>query len=419
MKLLYITVSSVLIGVVAGFTWTSHTPNGTRITNCVGDNVTLHWSFETSPGEIIQSVRWFVYNEGAQAEKPLANYVFGVFFKMPSVKTRVEFLANAGIQLFNVSARDFGTYVLRVSLSRNRFLVTEEQWAVISLPDKPVLAEGRLVAMVLPETRFSEDTQEHHVQLECGRVLNDDQSDISVVWTTPHGKTLESSYYKDGVFILLLPNPVVGGAYSCRLDKVSTNINCLRDDKALTQPSFVHVDGMASRLAVVEAGLRTLKQDPDVGVDGAQVRLKLLEASQQTLVQEKLLLTQRVRTLEASHQSLTDHVQSLEEGQVFLNESLAETQQALTDGDDSLDKKVENLEASQQSLTEDSQRLSGQMQSVEASQQSLTEEDSRLSKLIQTLTEDNGRLKEQNQKLTDQLQNVTTAIRDYNNDGRM
>ncbi|KAK7491073.1 hypothetical protein BaRGS_00017637, partial [Batillaria attramentaria] len=170
----------LLTGVTQGFQWSGSLRQNVTLRTCVAENVTLAWDYTTEPEETTRTVEWF-HTEGTGVQKPRASVVSGAFFTLPNAKTKMEFLPKAGIRLFNITSRDFGTYTVRVTfVDRNGYSISKQQTAHISLPDSPVLAEGRLTASVVPGTVSV--GHQHHIQLACGTLLNHERANVKIVW---------------------------------------------------------------------------------------------------------------------------------------------------------------------------------------------------------------------------------------------
>jgi len=108
-----------------------------------------------------------------------------------------------------------------------------------------------------PKAEFDDVTQEFHVVLTCGTFLHPTQPPFDVIWQTPSGSRVSSTRYRDGQFLLRLPNPVEGGSYSCIAPKEASNASCAMD----TKKSSMSVDGVLVRLTLLEgenARLRSL-----------------------------------------------------------------------------------------------------------------------------------------------------------------
>ncbi|KAK7475694.1 hypothetical protein BaRGS_00033065, partial [Batillaria attramentaria] len=146
--------------------------------------------FILSDDEFVQKVEWYFASlngeataTGAEKRRPkrLAEYNYNFF---PSVKMvgRVQYMSNAGIKVKRITTHDVGTYTVRVSLKVNGSSAVEETSAVLSLPDKPVLALGRLHARVSKHVYHDTDTDDFHVQLECGTIVNAGDDNFSVIW---------------------------------------------------------------------------------------------------------------------------------------------------------------------------------------------------------------------------------------------
>ncbi|KAK7474544.1 hypothetical protein BaRGS_00034189, partial [Batillaria attramentaria] len=188
-------------------------------------------------------------------ERPIAALLSGHFFVASTTYKRFSFLPSAGIQISGVNSTDFGSYQVRVTYFRDGAPQQETQTASLTLPDAPVLQDGRLVAHVLPKPVFDPVTGESHVQLSCGTFLSRGSNPVSVTWKTPKGLTLDNTAYSNGQFLLNLPNPVHGGWYQCEIDNPSPSVmsTCMRDASSLERGAFVDVDEVQVRLTLAES----------------------------------------------------------------------------------------------------------------------------------------------------------------------
>nr|KAG5690256.1 hypothetical protein BaRGS_026708 [Batillaria attramentaria] len=241
-----------ILHVIAGFQWTG-TSNGTTIQSCMGESVSLAFSYTLEQNEEIDRIEWRQVRDGV--ERPIAALLSGHFFVASTTYKRFSFLPSAGIQISGVNSTDFGSYQVRVTYFRDGAPQHDTQTASLTLPDAPVLQDGRLVAHVLPKPVFDPVTGESHVQLSCGTFLSRGSNPVSVTWKTPKGLTLDNTAYSNGQFLLNLPNPVHGGWYQCEIDNPSPSVmsTCMRDASSLERGAFVDVDEVQVRLTLAES----------------------------------------------------------------------------------------------------------------------------------------------------------------------
>ena len=71
---------------------------------------------------------------------------------------------------------------------------------------------------------------------------------------------MSSSQYKDGQFLLLLDNPVAGGAYTCTVPQTSAPYVCPHGNSTHSGNATVTVEKVEARLAVLEAENKRLKE---------------------------------------------------------------------------------------------------------------------------------------------------------------
>ncbi|KAK7478688.1 hypothetical protein BaRGS_00030073, partial [Batillaria attramentaria] len=182
-RLLFLTVAlmGTFFPVIRGFEWEASSPeDGTTIHACIGGTVSIPWQYMIEEDEKVLSTEWHTISDD---ESLLGIRLSGRFFTPPNIKTKVQFLRNAGIEILNTSLDEFVTYRVTVNISKNGDLQSESRTVALALPDAPVLAGNRLMAYVHPEAVVNSETGDYHVQLRCGRFLKrgSDKS-VSVVW---------------------------------------------------------------------------------------------------------------------------------------------------------------------------------------------------------------------------------------------
>ncbi|KAK7482272.1 hypothetical protein BaRGS_00026515 [Batillaria attramentaria] len=169
------------VAATAGLEWIpSSVDDGATFEACLGETVTFPWQFTTSDNETVVNVEWHKKSDGV--ETILATYNGGHFFASSATNLKLSFLANAGLRVSNFSWSDYGTYRVTVNLKQNGALVSTSRAAVLSPPDAPILAAGRLVAHVEPRPVMDNTTGQTHLQLSCGDFLNLGGRPVSVLW---------------------------------------------------------------------------------------------------------------------------------------------------------------------------------------------------------------------------------------------
>ncbi|KAK7471651.1 hypothetical protein BaRGS_00035698, partial [Batillaria attramentaria] len=253
-------------------------------------------------------------------ERPIAALLSGHFFVASTTYKRFSFLPSAGIQISGVNSTDFGSYQVRVTYFRDGAPQQETQTASLTLPDAPVLQDGRLVAHVLPKPVFDPVTGESHVQLSCGTFLSRGSNPVSVTWKTPKGLTLDSTTYSNGQFLLNLPNPVHGGWYQCEIDNPSPSAmsTCMRDASSLERGAFVDVDEVQVRLTLAESlqcATREIRSELDRvdanfadEMENLRARDTVVKAE---LEQQKTAVTAQIGDLRAGDSKLEEELRQL------------------------------------------------------------------------------------------------------------
>ena len=77
---------------------------------------------------------------------------------------------------------------------------------------------------------------------------------------TPLNQTLPSTSYKNGRFLLAVPNPIANGEYRCSIAGSSPAVACLQssDYTPLLQGASIVVDALEARLALLQGRLQTM-----------------------------------------------------------------------------------------------------------------------------------------------------------------
>ena len=108
---------------------------------------------------------------------------------------------------------------------------------------------------------------------------------------TPLGTVLPSTRFKGDHFSLLLPAPVEGGSYTCRVPANSTAPTCLQDGNQGQATGLV--DSVKARVAVLEGQHNALQQENAL-LKAENERLKETDAE---LLQADVNFTQLYQTL--------------------------------------------------------------------------------------------------------------------------
>ncbi|KAK7491018.1 hypothetical protein BaRGS_00017714 [Batillaria attramentaria] len=249
--------------VTSALKWTSDLdlPANATVHACTGDNVTLPWKFETEAAEHAIDVEWLYQAEG-QAEEVIASHIRGNFLLSPTAKQQhVQFVPNAGLELMHVTQEDSGAYILNVNINLHGSVVMYSQRVILEVSSAPASSSGHLHVQLMPSAVQDNVTGEWHVMLSCGTFSNLGQPPVSVLWTTPDNVTVPSSYYDNaGNYILIVDNPVATGEYSCRLE-LTPSAMCLPAQSLLHNGASIHVDGVETRLSVLEGQLVAMQNE--------------------------------------------------------------------------------------------------------------------------------------------------------------
>ncbi|XP_076435414.1 uncharacterized protein LOC143275302 isoform X2 [Babylonia areolata] len=244
----------LLIGSATGLQWSQklRTDAG-PVQICSGQDIQLFWNFTLDKGERLKGMVWGCQPEGKE-EGVLATYVDDHFVPMSSFSGRLAHLQDGGIELSCATILESGHYSISVSTEDvHNALTVHRKTADVTVLDTPKTQSGEI--HVTREKNAVRDviTGAWHVQLSCGNFSDRGHPPVDVTWTTPTGARLDSSSYEDGFFHLLLPNPLVGGNYSCSIPPSLPAARCLAEDSPLLDTVSVLVEETAGRFTLLEA----------------------------------------------------------------------------------------------------------------------------------------------------------------------
>nr|KAG5703584.1 hypothetical protein BaRGS_000969 [Batillaria attramentaria] len=342
---------------VVAISWSSALPDHGTINACEGHDASFPWDLTLGAGESIADIQWFF--EGNSHEM-IAMFAAGNFLTMPAYSQRVQHLPMAGITLSHVTTGDAGNYVVEINAKdaagfHNSFRKTAT--LVVSTGGGPsALLDATLDAAQQPGAVYDSQTGQSHVQLTCSSRR---QPPASVQWISPLGTKLSSTSSSGGVFSLLLPNPVTGGSYTCRLPPNAAAVACLPPNSPALAGATVLVDETEARLAVLEGQQGVLRSENN------QLKVKVEQCAQ------ACGSSSAVTTLTAALESLKNRVTQLETGHNSLS------------GDNS------QLTAENARLRQENANLTSQLTSLQTRvndlERDLTAEDTRQSQLITSL----------------------------------
>lgn len=229
-----------------GAVWLAGPSDGSTLYVCAGDDLMVPWTYTLNSGDVLQRIDWYYYGGGVQ--ELLATFPQGVFLPGPTFGDRVHSLSNAGVLLSHVTVGDSGTYSVRVTghaVSGSSFGFNRS--VNVHVADQLLTYDGHLQLTESPVAVLDVASGEWTLELHCGQFLFSYPPPFDVEWITPQGATLHSSAFRDGHFVLHLPSPVTGGAYTCRV-RAQLPMACILND---TQDTWT-VDLMQARLVILE-----------------------------------------------------------------------------------------------------------------------------------------------------------------------
>lgn len=241
--------------------WPADFDDVSMVYTCQGVDLLLPWDVTPDSGEEIIVMTWF-FTDQTNKTQVVAMSSHGIFFPYGRYLKRVEHVPTGGLRLSHVMLKDEGNYTLEVNLEdKSGAHLTRRHTVIVHVATMAqaridATMKGRQAARVVFDSR----TGQHHVLITC---KSQGRQPSAVIWTTPSQEVVNSSQTDDGDFRLLLPNPVSGGNYTCRLPADSPAARCLpRDDPALSGGT-VFVDAMDARLQLLEAGQAALRREND------------------------------------------------------------------------------------------------------------------------------------------------------------
>ncbi|KAK7115714.1 uncharacterized protein [Littorina saxatilis] len=245
--------------------WThpAEVSDGSNVPACDGEDVVLPWNYNALPEEHILDTEWYFRNNDNDSDTLLATQVTqssSHFLKDPAIQQTVEHMPPAGIRLKRVTHNYTGTYSVHVNVNLHGSIVTHRQSVRLFVGAPSMTDDGEIHAEQLNKTAFLNSTQQHHVLLSCGNFKSNWVTMVKAVWTTPDNQTLTSTSKENGRFILAVPNPVVTGDYTCRVENSSYTSVCLPRSSPLLRGATIFVDGCNEGSAVSKATEKDLRE---------------------------------------------------------------------------------------------------------------------------------------------------------------
>ncbi|KAK7090420.1 uncharacterized protein [Littorina saxatilis] len=286
-------VLAVLSTGADGLLWSSGLQDNAVVYACAGGTLSLPWNLTLSGGDSIVDIQWFYLG---LSEELIATEAHGNVLTMPAFSGRVRKISNVGIDIDGMQVLDKGNYSVEiVGRSAAGDLVNLRRSVHVFILDGLQTTDNNLHVTQQPVAEYDNSTDQYHVVLRCGTFEYPTQPPFDVTWETPLGQTEQSSSYKDGTFLLKLPNPVEGGTYTCRLP-----------------PSAACLHGNGT-------GEATLT------VDKTEARLAVLEARQESLENKNSDLTNKYTTLKLEKDALENRVDDLQDKNTALAGLLNQT----------------------------------------------------------------------------------------------
>ncbi|XP_070183112.1 uncharacterized protein [Littorina saxatilis] len=325
------------------FQWSPGLQDNAVVYACARGTLSLPWNLTLSGGDSVMDIQWF-YSGRSEAEL-IATEVRGHFLTLPAFSGRVRKIGNAGIEMDGVEAIARGNYSVEVvGQSAAGAVTTLRRSVFVFILDWLQTTDEHLHVTQQPVAEYN-STQQYQVVLRCGTFTHPTRPPFEVTWETPSGKTEQSSSYKDGSFLLKLPNPVEGGTYTCRLPPSAA---CLHDNR--TGEATLTVDKMEARQAVLEArqaSLENVNNELKTRVHDVESNNSDLTTKYNALESKNSDLTTKYNALESKNSDLTTKYNALESK----NSDLTTKYNALESKNSDLTTKYNALESNNNDLT--------------------------------------------------------------------
>ena len=103
-------------------------------------------------------------------------------------------------------------------------------------------------------------------------------------------QTVASTFQDNDRFFLAVPNPFIGGIYTCYIDNSSPATLCIPSNSPLRRGATVLVDGVEGRISLMGSEMQTMKS-------------------------KETQMARQIRMLQASNSALAGHVKTLQSQQ--------------------------------------------------------------------------------------------------------
>ena len=135
---------------------------------------------------------------------------------------------------------------------------------------------------------------------------------------TPMNETVASTFQENGRFFLAVPNPFIGGNYTCNINSSSTATLCIPSNSPLKRGATVLADNVEGRISLVGSEMQTTKNKEtqmERQIQMLQANNSALAGHVKTLQTQQTATTQmarQIQMLQASNSALAAHVKTLQ-----------------------------------------------------------------------------------------------------------
>ena len=134
-------------------------------------------------------------------------------------------------------------------------------------------------------------------------------------------ETVASTFQENGRFFLAVPNPFIGGNYTCNIDSSSTATLCIPSNSTLKRGATVLADSVEGRISLVGSEMQTTKNKEtqmERQIQMLQANNSALAEHVKTLQSQQTATTQmarQIQMLQANNSALAAHVKTLQSQQ--------------------------------------------------------------------------------------------------------
>lgn len=247
---------------IGAFDWTYSLPNGTELNICESSRISFPWGFRLSPSERVDKVTYYRQLQFETPDDGIERlWEDGLGTPIDTSAKRFTFTSNNQMVISAVTVNDTGIYLMKVVLASTDETEAPHYVTTASLVVKvsPVLKKELHIALHPQAAMVSDGPQPGwHVMLSCGTFLNLGHPPITIRWTNSSGTVLSSTSYENGVFYLIIPNPVEPDSYSCQVEPRDPAVACASFRSPVRAQPRVRVEAMDARIILLEARLSEL-----------------------------------------------------------------------------------------------------------------------------------------------------------------